>query len=573
MSYAIAPPPDRLLTLFVLPKTVNSGAVSNWTQNYNPVGHWGIAVLFAALPLLLLLGLMVGMRMKAHQAALITLAAALAVSIGLFHMPMRLAGLATLYGFAYGLFPIAWIVLPVIFLYELTVHAKRFELLQQCIAGVTGDARLQLLLIAFALGAFFEGTAGFGTPVAVCGTLLIGVGFAPIEAAAFALLANTAPVAFGGLGIPVVALHGVTGLDTLALSRIIAILLAPFCVLVPFWLIVVFSGLRRTMEVWPAIFLSGLLFAGTQLLIATLHGPWLVDIIASTVTIAAQVLFFRVWRPKTILGPQLQDLSQDQSALCRPARALILRAITPWAILTFCVALWGTPAFSHFLDSFSVLSVRISGLDGVVLRMPPVVPVPRPEPAVFNFNWLSATGTGILVAALIAAPVMGITARDTAIVFRKTLWKTRFTLITIASLMGFGFLTRFCGLDGVLGLAFARAGALYPFFGTLIGWIGTASTGSDTSSNVLFGSLQKLTAIQLGIPALLMAAANSCGGVMGKMIAPQSVVVASTVAGIYGKEGIILRRVVLHSILFASLMGILVMFLLHVPLVLRLAGL
>ncbi len=573
MSYAIAPPPHDLLTLLVTPKTIDSTAVSNWTQNYNPVGHWGIAVLFAALPLLLLLGLMVGIRMKAHQAALITLAAALAVSIGLFHMPMRLAGLATLYGFAYGLFPIAWIVLPVIFLYELTVHAKRFELLQQCIAGVTGDARLQLLLIAFALGAFFEGTAGFGTPVAVCGTLLIGVGFAPIEAAAFALLANTAPVAFGGLGIPIVALHGVTGLDTLALSRIVAILLAPFCVLVPFWLIVVFSGLRRAMEVWPAIFLSGLLFAGTQLAIATLHGPWLVDIIASTVTIAAQILLFRVWRPKTILGPQLQDLSQDQSALCRPARSLILRAITPWAILTFCVALWGTPAFGRFLDSLSALSVRIGGLDKVVLRMPPVVPIPRPEAAVFNFNWLSATGTGILVAALIAAPVMGITARDTAIVFRKTLWKTRFTLITIASLMGFGFLTRFCGLDGVLGLAFARAGSLYPFFGTLIGWIGTASTGSDTSSNVLFGSLQKLTAIQLGIPALLMAAANSCGGVMGKMIAPQSVVVASTVAGIYGKEGIILRRVVLHSILFASLMGMLVMFLLHVPLILRIAGL
>jgi lactate permease len=250
----------------------------------------------------------------------------------------------------------------------------------------------------------------------------------------------------------------------------------------------------------------------------------------------------------------------------------VVRAIVPWAILTICVALWGTPAFAHWLDSFTALSFPVHGLNRVVLRMPPVVPAPSPEAAIFSFNWLSATGTGIFIAAIIAAFVMGLGLRDILLASRRTLLTTRFTVITIASLMGFGFLTRFCGLDAVLGLAFARTGSLYPFFGTLIGWIGTASTGSDTSSNVLFGSLQKLTALQLGIPAILMAAANSGGGVMGKMIAPQSVVVASTATGIYGKEGSILRRVIVHSVIFASLMGIAVMIALHIPAVVRLAS-
>jgi lactate permease len=542
-----------------------------WAQSYTSAGPWWLAAFYAAVPLLLLLTLMLGFRMRAHFAGPITLATAFVVAVGLFHMPVHLSGLATGYGVFYGLFPIAWIVFPVIFMYELTVRARRFELLQQCIVGVTEDARLQLLLIAFALGAFFEGAAGFGTPLAVCGTLLIGIGFPPVEAAALALLANTAPVAFGGLGTPVVALHGVTGLDTLVLSRVISILLTPFCVLVPFWVVAAFCGFRRMLEVWPAILMSGVLFGIIQLLVASFHGPWLVNIVASVITMAAQVLLFRAWRPKRILGPALEDMNNDPSTLCRPDRKVVIRAITPWAILTVCVALWGTPAFAHALDSFSVLTFPVHGLDKVVLRMPPVVPSPRAEAAVFTLNWLSATGTGIFIAAIISAFVMGLGIRDILVTLGKTLWKTRFTIVTIASLMALGFLTRFCGLDGVLGLAFARTGSLYPFFGTLIGWIGTASTGSDTSSNVLFGSLQKLTALQLGIPAVIMAAANSGGGVMGKMIAPQSVVVASTATGIYGKEGAILRRVVLHSIALASLMGIVVMIALHIPAIVKMA--
>ena len=558
--------------LLNLSNVVGSPSAGTWAQNYDPWGHWWLAVVCATLPLLLLLALMLGFRMKAHRAALISLAALLCVAIGLFHMPVHLAALATGYGIAYGLFPIAWIVFPVIFMYELTVHAKRFELLQQCITGVTSDARLQLLLIAFALGAFFEGAAGFGTPVAVCGTLLMGIGFPPIDAAALVLLANTAPVAFGGLGTPVVALHGVTGLDTRLLSRTIGMLLTPFCVLVPFWLVAAFAGFRRMLEVWPAILLSGVLFGVTQLLVASFHGPWLVNIVASVVTIAAQVLFFRVWKPAQDINTALQPITEDPSKLCRPSRSIVVRAVVPFAILTVCVALWGTPAFSHWLGSFSTVTFPVHGLDHVVLRMPPVVPAPHAEAAVFTFDWLTATGTGIFFAAILSAFVMGLGVREILIVLRRTLWNTRFTLITIACLMAFGFLTRFSGLDAVLGLAFVRTGALYPFFGTLIGWVGTASTGSDTSSNVLFGSLQKLTAIQLGISPVLMAAANSGGGVMGKMIAPQSVVVASTATGIYGKEGNILRRLVWHSIALASLMGVVVMIAPHIPAIVRMTS-
>jgi lactate permease len=540
-----------------------------WAQGYNPTGHVWLSTALAAMPLVLLLTLMLAVRMKAHRAALLTLLVAVITAVACFQMPVKLALLSTMLGGMYGLFPVFWIIFPVIFLYELTVRAGRFALLQQCVGGITADSRLQLLLIAFTLGAFFEGASGFGTPVAVCGALLLGLGFEPLHAAAYALLANTAPVAFGALGTPVIGLHGVTGIDTLQLTRTIALLLTPFCVIVPIWLITCFAGFRAMLEVWPAVLLAGTLFGAVQLAVATFHGPWLVNIVASLVTLTALVLLFRKWKPRTILGPRLQVLTEADIALCRPSAADVRRALTPWLILALFVAPWGTPAFVHWLDSFSAMSLPVRGLHLAVLRMPPIAPVSRAEPAVFTFNWLSATGTGILASAIVAALTMGLGTRDMLLALRDTVMKTRFTMTTIAALMGLAFLTRYCGLDAVLGLAFARTGSLYPFFGTLIGWLGTASTGSDTSSNVLFGSLQKLTAQQLGLSATLMAAANSGGGVMGKMIAPQSVVVASTATNNYGKEGPILRMVMLHSLILASLMGALVLVSIHVPFLAR----
>ena len=536
-----------------------------WRQAYDPAHHWWLSTFWAGLPLLMLLVLLIGFKLKAHSAALVALAAALVVAAAIFRMPVHLALLATVLGAGYGLFPIFWIIFPVIFMYQLTVRAGRFKLLHECLVGVTEDSRLQLLLIAFIFGAFFEGAAGFGTPVAVCGTILLGLGFSSLEAAGLTLLANTAPVAFGALGIPVVALAGVTGLNTLVLTHVIAALLTPFCLLVPFWLIWAYAGYTAMLEIWPAILIAGATFGGVQLLVAMLHGPWLVDISAAVVSLTVFVLFLKVWKPKRILDAARQDVTHRPPSLSRNHASVVIKAAVPWVILTLCVVVWGTPKFTRWIDSISAIKLSVHGLDQVVYRMPPVVTSPTPEAAVFTFNWLSATGTGIFVAALIAAVVMGLKPAEIAKVFWHTVVSTRFTMITIAALMSLAYVTRFCGLDATLGLAFAKTGIVYPFFGTLVGWLGTASTGSDTSSNVLFGSLQKFTAQQLGISPFLMASSNSAGGVMGKMIAPQSVVVASTATNAYGSEGSIMRFVFLHSFVLACLVGIVVTILVHSP--------
>jgi len=538
---------------------------SPWQQSYNPAHHWLLSTALAALPLLVLLVAMAGLRIKGHLAALAGMITALVIALAVFQMPPQMAFLAAGLGAAYGLFPICWIVFPVLFLYQLSVHAGRFALIQECLIGVTEDSRLQLLLIAFAFGAFFEGAAGFGTPVAVCGTILIGLGFSPLQAAAFALLANTAPVAFGGIGIPIIALHGVTGLDTLLLARVIGRIIAPFCVLVPFWLIWAFAGFGAMLEVWPAILLTGLTYGLTLLAVSTFHGPWLVDISASSLSIAVLIAFFHVWKPRRILNASLEDITQNSRSITVDRRATVLRAAVPWITLTLCIILWGMPRISQWMDAATSVKVPIQGLHQMVLRMPPAVPAPAPEAAIFNFNWLSATGTGIFTAALLAGLFMGLKPREIWQVFLRVAISFRFTAVTIAALMAIGYISRYCGMDATLGLAFARTGIFYPFFGTLIGWLGTASTGSDTSSNVLFGSLQKLTAQQLGISPYLMASANSTGGVMGKMVAPQSIVVATTATNTYGTEGTILRFVLLHSIALACLMGLLVSLIAYWP--------
>lgn len=545
--------------------------IPNWPQSYDPAHHWLLSAAWAALPLLVLLVAMGGLRIKGHLAALAGLATALLVALAVFHMPVKLGLLAAGYGAAYGLFPICWIVFPVLFLYQLTQISGSFAQLQQSLVTVTQDSRLQLLLIAFAFGAFFEGSAGFGTPVAVCGTILIGFGFRPLQAAALSLLANTAPVAFGGLGIPIVALHGVTGLDTILLSRVIARLIAPFCLLIPFWLVWAYAGFAAMLEVWPAILIAGGTYGLTLLLVATLHGPWLVDIFSSGLTVVSLIVFFRFWRPKRILNAALEEIPRNPETLPRSSRGAVARVALPWVILSGCIILWGIPAFSRALDSIGGLRIPVPGLHQVVLRTPPAVPAPTAEPAVFNFNWLSATGTGIFVAALIAGFAMGLRPRAIGRVFLETLATMRFTFVTIAALMALGFVTRYSGMDATLGLAFARTGIFYPFFGTLIGWLGTASTGSDTSSNVLFGSLQNLTAQQLNLSPYLMTSANSAGGVMGKMIAPQSLVVATTATNNYGNEGTLLRLVLLYSIALACLMGLFVTLLAYVPALTRLA--
>jgi lactate permease len=541
-------------------------ATGHWAQGYNPTRYWQVSTLIAALPIVVLLGAMAILRLKAHVAAVAGLVTALLAAIIVFHMPTRLALTAAAYGAGYGIFPVCWIILPVIFLYDLTCKTGRFVTLQQSLTGVTADSRLQLLLIAFALGAFFEGTSGFGTPVAVCSAILISLGFRPLQAAGLSLLANTAPVAFGAMGIPVVALHGVTGLGLLPLTRTTAAILFPFDLLVPFWLIWAFAGFRAMIEVWPAILAAGSTFAIAQYLMAAYSGPWLVAIVAASATIVVLVVFLRFWQPRRTLNVNREDITGQARYQHGLSAATIFKAWLPWLVLSLIVFLWGLPRVSAWMDARTTVKILVTGLHNFIQRVPPVVAAPTSEAAVFNLNWLSATGTGILLAAMLAGLIMGLGPKSLATALVQTVFNIRYTLVTIAAMMAIGYVTRYCGLDATLGLAFARTGALYPFFGTLIGWLGTASTGSDTSANVLFGSLQQMTARQIGVPPMLMASANAAGGVMGKMIAAPSIVVASTATQTYGEEGTILRFVFLHSLALAALAGICVTLMAYVPL-------
>ena len=519
-----------------------------WSQQYDPLHHPVWSTLVAAIPILTLLGSIAILRVRAHYAALLGLAAAMIVAIAVVGMPAPMAIRASLLGAGYGLLPIGWIILNVIFLYQLTTEKGLFVVLQRSLSGITADRRLQLVLIAFSFGAFFEGAAGFGAPVAVIGALLLGLGFTPIQASGFALLANTAPVAFGALGAPLIGLHGVTEIDLKALSAMVGRQLPFFSVLIPIWLVLAYAGFKKTLAVWPALLVAGITFAIPQYLISNYHGPWLVDVVSAVISMACVTLLLKFWHPKDAPREPVAASSPDE-------RREVIRAWTPWAILSVVVFLWGIPQVKTILDNLSKPTLEMAGLHNLVLRVPPVVIAPKAEAAVFTLNWLSASGTGILVAALIAALVMGYTPREIVRVYWKTLGIVKLSLLTIAAMLAIGFLTRYSGTDAILGLAFARTGVWYPFFGTMLGWLGVALTGSDTSSNVLFGSLQKITATQLGISPTLMAAANSSGGVMGKMIDMQSIVVASTTTRWYGHEWEILRFVFFHSLALAALVG------------------
>jgi len=547
-----------------------------WAQGYDPLGNWLLSTICATLPVLVLLGTLAIFRMKAHYSAFLGLVTALVIASGVFHMPVKMASITAIYGACYGLFPIGWIILNVIFLYRMTCATGRFKVLQESMTGITQDTRLQLLLIAFSFGAFFEGASGFGTPVAVTAAILIGLGFKPLEASGLSLIANTAPVAYGALATPIVALAQVTGYSEVVLGAQVGRILPFFSMLVPFWLIWAYAGFKGVKEIWPAIAVAGVTFAIPQYVVSNYHGPWLTDIIAALCSMACLILFLKIWQPKQVWG---HDGSQDALRAARGAhghsRNEVMRAWLPWLVLSIMVFCWGTytgkkimntpekafPSTSTWSTPPSKITnpqIPVPGLNKMVQRVPPVVAKPTPEAAVFGLNWLSATGSGILIAAIISGFIMGLSFPKMVVMWWQTVWHVRFSLMTIAAMMSLGILTRYSGVDATMGLAFARTGHFYPFFGTLLGWLGVALTGSDTSSNVLFGSLQKISAQQIGISPVLMAAANSSGGVMGKMIDAQSIVVASTATEWYGHEGDILRYVFWHSIALACLVGVLI---------------
>jgi lactate permease len=537
-----------------------------WTQSYDPLGNVVLSTIVAAVPVVVLLGSIALLRIQIHYAALIGLAVAVAIAIAVYRMPVSAASATTAYGAAYGLFPIGWIILNLIFLYQLTVNKGLFEVLRNHLATLAPDPRVQVILIAFSFGAFFEGAAGFGTPVAVTAAILIQLGFKPLSACGLSLIANTAPVAFGALGTPIIALSKVTGIDEFTLSKMAGRQLPFFSVIVPFWVVWAYSGWRGMLGVWPVALTAGLAFAIPQFLVSNFHGPWLVDIVASLTSIAAVVALLRVWRPK---AQTASADKKDQSLLTSAPtinRVMLRRAWVPWILLSVCVFIWGVPAFKKAVNRISAPELKVPALHSVVLRSHPVAPQPtQPEEAKFLFNWLSATGTGILVSAMIAGFLMGYSIRELLRHYGQTLIRVRFSLITIAAMLALGYVTKYSGTDATLGLALAKTGALYPFFGTLLGWLGVALTGSDTASNVLFGSLQTIAANQTGVSPTLMAAANSTGGVMGKMVDAQSIVVASTATNWYGHEGDILRYVFFHSIALASLVGVLVYLQAYVP--------
>jgi lactate permease len=543
-----------------------------WQQIYDPVGNMFFSTALAAIPVVVMLAALGFFHIKAHIAAAMGLISALAVAVFAYGMPAEMAGKAAMYGGFTGLLPIGWIVLNIIFLHQLTERNGSFRILQDSIAGITEDRRLQLLLIAFAFGAFFEGAAGFGTPVAVTAAILMGLGFSPLAASGLSLIANTAPVAYGALGTPIITLAKVHGYDVMEVTAMVGRQLPFFSLLVPFWLIWAFAGRKAMWEIWPAILVTGASFAVMQFLVSNYIGPELVDVIAAIVSMVCLVAFLKIWQPKKIWrsvslkghetdGGEGHEMAPPK----RHARADVIRAWTPWVILTVFVFIWGLPDVKAFFNNIFAPKFPIEGLDKLIEKVPPVVKVPTKEGAVYTLNLLSATGTGILLSAIVGGLVMKYNPLQLIKTFGSTLWLVRYSLLTIVLMLGLGSLTRYSGTDTTLGLAFANTGWMYPFFGTLMGWLGVALTGSDTASNVLFGGMQKVAADQLGLSPNLMGAANSSGGVMGKMVDAQSIVVASTATRWFNHEGDILRYVFFHSIALACLVGVLVMLQAYVP--------
>ena len=520
-----------------------------WTQVYNPTGNAVLSALLAAIPLFALFYMLAVRRSKGHYAAAVAVVLSAILSVFVWGMPMGTAASSFLYGAAFGLFPIVWIVVTAVWVYNMTVESGEFEYLKQSLANLTDDRRLQAIFIAFAFGAFLEGTAGFGTPVAITAAMLVGLGFKPLYAAGVCLIANTAPVAFGAIGVPIIVAGQVSGVSDMTISAIVGRQLPFLSIIVPLWLCVLMCGFKRSMEVLPAIIVAGVAFGGAQFLLANFHGPTLPDIGSAIATIVALMLLLKVWQPKSIFrfeGEAPSNLEGQGYPL-----AVVLRAWAPYLVLAVFVFFWGLGSFKAILNGLpgTVFNISWPGLDGEVMKTAPIVQADAVYGAKFTFNWLSAGGTAILLSGLVSVPFMPKYGYGKAIAcFMRTLKQLTFPILTIAMILGLAYLMNYSGMSSTLGLAFTHTGWLFPFFSPLLGWLGVFLTGSDTSSCALFGGMQKDTALAVGMRPELAVASNASGGVTAKMISPQSLSVATAATNNAGQEGKLFRFTIGHSI-------------------------
>ena len=528
-----------------------------WVQNYDPLGNAVLSTIVSAIPITMLFYLLAVRRMAAHWAAVWSFVTCVVVALAAFRMPATMVAGAVAHGGVYAIVWIGWTLVAAVFVYDLTVETGHFETIKGSIGAITDDRRFQLLLIAFAFGAVLEGAGGGGAPVAVTASMMIGLGFRPFETAVVCLMANTAPVAWGGMGNPVRTLAAVTGLAEADLSATMGRILPPIACFLPFWLVRTQVSWRDTWKAWPGCLAAGLAFGGTQFFWSNYIDSSLVDIVSGMAALLVCAVFFKFWKPQPVYRfPEERDTVQ--SAKKHYTTAQIIHAWSPFILIGVFVVLWGLPPIKKFLVSTS-FKVPVPGLDQMVLRTAPVVPKDVLESAVFGFDWLAAVGTATFLAGLIAGPVLGLSLGRTLKVFGKTFLRMRFSLVAIMAMICLAYVTRYCGMDAVMGLAMTHTGFFYPIFGTMIGWLGVALSGTDAGSNALFGNLQVITANKLGLSPVLMAAANSTGGVMGKMIGAQSLIVACVAAGIEGREGDLFRAVFKHGVVLALIIGLIVM--------------
>jgi len=523
-----------------------------WKMDVNPLGNLGLSALVAAIPIFFLFWALAYKRMKGHWAAVGAVLIALIIAVIAYKMPVNLAILSTFYGFLFGLWPVSWIVITAIYIYNLSVETGQFEIIKNSLAAISNDRRVQAILIAFCFGAFLEGSAGFGTPVAISAAMLAGIGFNPVYASGIALLANTAPVAFGAIGIPIVVGAQVSGVDMMALSKMVGRQLPFFSIIIPLYMSVVMAGWKKTLEIWPVLLVAGGSFAITQFLVSNYLGPYLPDILSSLITIICTAIFVKIWHPKEIWTFEHEEAVEK--AKLQYTLGQVFRAWAPFIILSIFIAAWGVKSVKTVLDQILTIKFPIIGLDKEIIDH-----VGKPKPAVYVWNILSAAGTAILFAGILSIPVVGASLSTAIRVAGKTLNSLKWAIFTIGTILGFAYLMNYSGMAITLGLAFASTGVLFPLFSAFLGWLGVFMTGSDTSTNALFGKLQEVTARQINIDPVLTVATNSSGGVMGKMISPQSIAVATAATGLSGKEGDIFRFTFKHSVILTFLMGVLAM--------------